>query len=413
MSTNAYKWVPSVYLMQGLPFTFVATVSSVIYKNFGFNNSEIAFYTSLFTLPWILKFFLAPALENIASKKTMIFAMQFIFAILTLVLATSFYLTNYLDLWFYLTCFIFSMTAVVGAIHDINADGLYLAILDYPTQARFIGVRTVCYHLGRLLCQAGVIVLAGILIEPLGKEKSWELVLFLLSILLFFIAYYNKKSLPQDITAPQTTTLHSYKNVITEFRKLPHLTAVIIFILFYQLPDTQTIKIIPLFMLDKIEQGGLGLSVDQVGLISGGIGVVTMLLGVTVSGFLLARLTLKKCLVPFTIISALLNLSYLFIVFNLTLSLWQITLFISLAQFGFGLSNGIYMFYLVTRFSHQTYSMSLYAMGTAIMLLGAMIAGGISGYLQSILGYQYFFIWIALLGLFMTIMAVYNAKKIL
>lgn len=74
-------------------------------------------------------------------------------------------------------------------------------------------------------------------------------------------------------------------------------------------------------------------------------------------------------------------------------------LFIAISQFGFGLSNGAYMTYVLKKVNRSQYAMSYYAINTAIMALGMLLAGSFSGYLQHWMGYSDFFVWIVLSGL--------------
>lgn len=414
-SQTNHRWVLTVYLMQGVPFAIASAVSPILFKDFGFSNSLIAFYTSLFILPWIFKFFFAPAFEKTSAKRAYTVGMQFLMAIFVLLIAINIYFSNS----FYVNCLLFLMLAFAGSIHDINSDGLYLEALNYQTQASMIGIRSICYQIGKLLCQGGLIYGVGFFIASLGKTNTWSIAFALLALGILLAAAYNKKILsdciPLNTTADANSEglLNAYKNVLKEFRDLTHLVPAVIFIFVYNFPEVQILKIFPLFMLDKTQVGGLGLGIDYVGILFGVIGVGSMLLGITLSGFILARVSLRKSLVPFTIFATVANLSYLLLAILPSPSIWLITTCVIVGQLGYGLSNGAYMLYLINIISKKHYTMSLYAIGTAIMLLGNMIAGSFSGYLQSILGYPGFFTWIIFAGVGMTLLALYNARKVL
>ncbi len=42
-SVSPWKWVPSLYFMEGLPFTMIVVVSTIMYKNFGIDNATITY----------------------------------------------------------------------------------------------------------------------------------------------------------------------------------------------------------------------------------------------------------------------------------------------------------------------------------------------------------------------------------
>lgn len=62
-------------------------------------------------------------------------------------------------------------------------------------------------------------------------------------------------------------------------------------------------------------------------------------------------------------------------------------------QFGYGFGFTAYMLYLIY-FSRGSHSTAHYAICTAFMALGMMLPGMIAGWMQELLGYQHFFLWI-------------------
>lgn len=414
MQHQHHRWIASVYLMQGLPYALVMAVSPVFYKNFGLDNATIAFVTSLFALPWTIKFFIAPALERIIFRKNFIVIMQLLIASIVLLMSITLWFTlNWIVIgWLFLSI------AILSAMHDIQADGFYLAALLPQQQANFVGIRTVFYQLGKLLVQGGLLFSVGYLTSQFTLVVTWMStmgVLAIVVVLLAWISWHTLPSINETILSRSRDKklITSYQEVFTALLRLPHLWPMIIFLLLYPLPEAQLTKILPLFMLDHVEQGGLNLNVTTVGIIYGGIGLVSMLLGVTFSGYLLNRLSLKKCLLPFTLVAAILNISYFMMSFSSSITIWQIGLLVMLAQFGFGLCNGAYMLYIITAFARGNYAMSLYAIGTTIMLVAMVVGGMMSGYLQSYLGYTYFFAWIVLLSFMIVPLAFYQLKRIL
>lgn len=411
-----YFWIPTVYTMQGLPFALVTILSPVLYKNFGFSNTGIAFITSLFILPWIFKFFLAPALEKLASKRTFVLVTQFSIACFSLLLS----LVVYFSVTYYLTAIVFFLIAFAAALHDINSDGLYLEALTFQQQASLIGIRTVFYQIGKLFCQGGIIFFVGYFMTDVNKHGIWSLAFLIIFVCVALLFFINYKIIPVKIDFVKAgfqsvyeNVLNSYQEVLQEFRQLPSLVSAIVFVFLYHVPEFQINKIFPLFMLDEASHGGLALSVSDVGIIYGIIGLSSMLLGVTLSGFFLTRFTLKKCLVPFSVLVAIVNLSYWMLQSSFQNSLATVGWCIAIVEFAFGMANGAYMLYLITMFAKGKYSMSLYAIATAIMLLSVMLSGSISGYLQALWGYSGFFIWIAMSSFAMVILAYYQVRKVL
>lgn len=119
---HPYRWILTLYFMQGLPFALVVFVSSILYKHFDLSNTDIAFYTSLLLLPWFLKPFLSPILEVIATKRTLVLCMEYGFALLCFLLMLSLSMPNF----FMMSILLFGLIALTSAMHDITSDGLYI-----------------------------------------------------------------------------------------------------------------------------------------------------------------------------------------------------------------------------------------------------------------------------------------------
>ena len=76
-------------------------------------------------------------------------------------------------------------------------------------------------------------------------------------------------------------------------------------------------------------------------------------------------------------------------------SLLTINICVFIEQFGYGFGFTAYMLYLIY-FSEGEHKTAHYAICTGFMATGMMLPGMISGYIQELIGYQYFFLWIML-----------------
>src|SRR5512134_2116397 len=82
---NPWTFVPSLYFAEGLPYVLINTVSVILYKKMGVDNTAIAFWTSWLYLPWVIKMFWGPLVDLRSTKRTWILSTQ-----LTLALALCF-----------------------------------------------------------------------------------------------------------------------------------------------------------------------------------------------------------------------------------------------------------------------------------------------------------------------------------
>ena len=165
--SSPLKWVPSVYFAMGLPFIVLNLVAVIMFDDLGLNKEDIAFWTSLLTLPYTLKFLWSPLLEIYWTKRKFVVATQaisgFCFAFIAFLLPVP----NF----FAWVIAIMGIVAFSGATHDIATDGVYLTTLDKKTQSTYIGWQGAFYNLAKVLANGGLVALAGYLISHF-KETS-------------------------------------------------------------------------------------------------------------------------------------------------------------------------------------------------------------------------------------------------
>jgi hypothetical protein len=74
---HPWRWIPTLYFGQGLPYVVVMSLSVVMYKNLDLGNTEIALYTSWLYLPWVIKPLWSPLVDLLGTKRRWIVALQF------------------------------------------------------------------------------------------------------------------------------------------------------------------------------------------------------------------------------------------------------------------------------------------------------------------------------------------------
>ncbi len=225
---------------------------------------------------------------------------------------------------------------------------------------------------------------------------SWAVSFSVLGFMLLAFALYHKFALPHpvDTTSGNTRDIFkSYGDIFISFFKKEGIVPGILFLLLYRMAESQLVKLASPFLLDSQEVGGLALTTAQVGFVYGTIGIIALLIGGLLGGFLAARYGLKKWIWWMAIGINLPNLVYVFMSYVLPDSLFIVTICVAVEQFGYGFGFTGYMLYMIY-LSEGKYKTSHFALTTAFMAFGMMIPGMISGYIQEFLGYQHFFIWV-------------------
>ncbi len=393
-SPHPWRWIPTLYFAQGIPYVAVMTLSVVLYKNLHVTNTDIALYTSWFYLPWVIKPLWSPVVDLYRTKRFWIVGLQFVLgaalAAVALFLPGPWFLRG--------TLVVFWLLAFSSATHDIAADGFYLLALPPHQQAAFVGVRSTFYRLATIAGQGGLVWLAGTLQVKLGNVAlAWAWVFGVAAVLFCAIAGYHWAFLPRPATdtlrRDRTSVGAGYLEVFAEFFRKKHIRVIVAFLLLYRFAEAQLLKLVPPFLLDAHAAGGLGLTTQQVGIIYGTIGIIALMLGGLAGGVVISRFGLKRLLWPMIFAMYLPNVVFIFLAVVQPVSLPLIGASLAVEQFGYGFGFSAYMLYMmmVADGEHRT---AHYAICTGLMALGMMLPGMGAGWLQEKLGYVNFFVWV-------------------
>jgi PAT family beta-lactamase induction signal transducer AmpG len=230
---------------------------------------------------------------------------------------------------------------------------------------------------------------------------AWSATFYVAASMFLVFAIYHALALPRpagDLAAASSAAGDPFSGFVvpflTFFRK-PRILAVLAFLLLYRFPEAQLVKLATPFLLDAREAGGLALTTGEVGFVYGTVGVVMLTVGGLLGGFVAARHGLKFWLWPMALAIHLPNAAFLFLAYAQPESLWVITTAVGIEQFGYGFGFTAYLLYCVyvARGENETVH---YALCTGFMALGMMIPGMWSGWLEELIGYRHFFVWIML-----------------
>ena len=125
---NPWAWVPSISFGQAVPYVAVMMLSTVMYKNLGISNTDLAFYTAWLYLPWVIKPLWSPVVELFGTKRRWIVLLQLLTGASLATVALTLHLPNF----FAMSLAVFWLMAFSSATHDIASDGYYM--LGLPTQ---------------------------------------------------------------------------------------------------------------------------------------------------------------------------------------------------------------------------------------------------------------------------------------
>jgi PAT family beta-lactamase induction signal transducer AmpG len=391
---NVWRWVPSLYFGQGLPYVVVMTVSVVMYKNLQVSNTDIALYTSWLYLPWVIKPLWSPLVDLLGMKRGWIVGLQFVIGAALALVA----LTVPGPDFFRMSLAVFWLLAFSSATHDIAADGFYLLALPSHQQAAFVGVRSTFYRVATLAGQGGLVILAGFWQTSTGDViRAWSWVFWLAAGFFVLLGCYHALALPRpaaDHAAKGGPPFaDGFFEVFVAFFRKKDIGRILGFLLLYRFAEAQLLKLVAPFLIDTRSAGGLGLTTEQVGFIYSTVGIIALMLGGLVGGVALARFGLKRLLWPMIFAMYVPNVVFVLLALVQPENLYLVGSALAVEQFGYGFGFSAYLVYMmmVAEGEHRT---AHYAICTGFMALGMMLPGMAAGWLEDHLGYVKFFVWV-------------------
>lgn len=411
---SPWYWVPTLYFAEGLPYVVVMTLSVILYKRLGLSNAEIALYTSWLYLPWTIKPLWSPIVDLLRSKRWWIVAMQSLVG--AGLAGVAFFIPT--DWWVQASLACFWVMAFSSATHDIAADGFYMIALPTEGQSLFVGIRNTFYRLASIFGQGILVMLAGWLEVHTGNiALAWSLTFYLTTALFIGLTVWHGFVLPRPMGNSHRSGLavgalvREFCGTFSSFFRKGDIGLILFFLLTYRLGESQLVKIASPFLLEHPDQGGLGLSTATVGMIYGTVGVVALLIGGIVGGWVVSRQGLKRWMLPMALAINLPDLLYVYLAAALPQEVWIITGCVVIEQLGYGFGFTAYTLFLI-HIATGRHPAAHYAIGTAFMALGMMLPGMPAGWIQEQLGYTCFFIWVCVCTLPGIVAAVWAAKKI-
>jgi MFS transporter, PAT family, beta-lactamase induction signal transducer AmpG len=389
-------WVPSLYTAEGIPYVLVTSVATIMYGNLGLGNDVNALYTSLLGIPWTIKPLWAPLLEMWGTRRRWVLATQFLLAATFAAVGLGVTLPSYLPI----TLALFWVAAFLSSTHDIGADGVYISVTTQKEQARYVGAQGIFWNAGRILATGPLVVLTHHLLQRTGSyTTSWAIVLVLAGAIMAVLGLWHVRILPEDrrsVDAPRSVkeAAATFADTLKTFFAKPNVVRMIVFVVLYRSGEGFLEKIGPLFMMAARDKGGLGLDNAAIGNIAGTFGTIGFMVGALLGGFYAARYGLRKTLLILCLTLNLPSAAYIYLAHFQPTGLGEISFWISLERVGWGFGSVGQMLYMMQQLSPGRYRTSHFAFGTALMAVGVLVPGAISGYIQVAMGYAPFFVFV-------------------
>jgi len=374
-------WVPSLYLAMGIPNATVALVSKTMFKNLGITNEDIAIYTGLMYLPWVLKPLWSPFMEPYFSKRQWVLGMEFLMAASIGLVALALPLPGF----FRISLTLFWITGFASGTQDIAADAVYLTTITPKDQARYMGVQGICWNAGAIIASGALTWFTGYLHDEARYTwiRAWEVVMVLICLLMAALGVWHLRMLPPG----EPSSLHGgglpgagealIESWVTFFKK-KSIWLMLAVVFMYRFGEGFIENFGQLFLLDSRDVGGMGFNNQQIGNIYGTLGTCGFLVGALLGGLFAGKFTLKRSFLFLAISLNVPHVTYYYLSHAMPHSLALITVVVTIEKFAFGFGSIGHMLYMMQQIAPGAFKMTHYAFATGIMALTKMVTGPLS-----------------------------------
>ena len=202
---SPHVWAFTTYFAEGFPYTIIRIISSVFFRDLGVSLQAIGL-TSLYGIPWVLKFLWGPHIDEYGTKRRWMLSMQGTLVLLICAIALFVSVSGGVRL----IAVALLIGAFIAATHDMAIDGYYMEALDEKGQARFVGYRVMAYRIA-MMTGTGVIV-------TIGTATSWQVAYFCAAVMLAILFIYHLTLLPR--VEPYKTSFASLFRRLVNYRLL-------------------------------------------------------------------------------------------------------------------------------------------------------------------------------------------------
>lgn len=394
---SPWVWIPCLFAAEELPSAIVTFVSLIMFFRFGESMAMSAFYSSLLTLPWILKSYMRSKVIRAGRFKRRIHLVEFL--LLLSLTAIAYYLNTFRVNVFLLFLLLMSV-AVLCAWHELLARIYYNRML-FPRQQRLFNPTRVFAIQTTLVLTYGVLIIIAGFFEIFFRNvrKAWAMESYLVVgvfMIFFFVNMLTMQNPRLHNPSRYQSLAESFRGelrVLDRLRHKPNILRVVVSFCLLLFPASILFNTRVFFLMTSAERGGLGCSVQDVGYAQGAIGVTAFSVGIIIGRSLYRRFGCSRMFWPYAVALTLSPLCYVFMSLNPLYdnlqAICSMTLITQLA-FGFGL-NICQPF--VRYISNDRYSSTINYLYIPFVALAMIVPMAISGWLAQQLGFFRLFLY--------------------
>ncbi len=385
-SLSRKLWVVgALYFAEGAPYGFINITLSVYFRSQGMPLEQIGFL-SILGLAWSLKLLWAPLVDRFGRRAAWIVPAQVLCAMCMALVPYYSVSPAPWGFWVLIGCL-----CLASATQDIAIDAYTIDLLETKELGIANGVRMGAYRVALIAAGGGLIMLS----EAVGWRASFvgaALLMGVMALVVFCCPDFQRPRLYPSASKPQAPQVwRQLVEAVQGVRQLPHVWAVILFILLFKLGDSWMGSMVSPFWVD------MGFSRTEIGLISGSFGAVATIVGSLVGGCCTSRWGIAPALFVLGAFQALSNLGYWLAAWP---GVWRYTTYLaSLGEsFTGGMGSAAFMAFLMS-LCDKRHSATHYAFYSMLFGLTRSLAGYLGGLSAARFGYELFFLYTFLAAL--------------
>ncbi len=376
----------------GIPITLILSTLKALLVDKGFDLQIIGFL-SLVSLPYSLKIFVAPVVDSLSipyftkklgNRRSWIMITQILLTILISLLGIFGEVGSLKGI-----AILSFLVACVSATQDIVIDGYRIELIKKEDQAVASGYYIYGYRIGMLI--------SGSLALALSDKIRWDLVYLMMSgfmMLCIISTLFAKESRVNWHPRKYHFKIWFIKFIIRPLRNFSerkNWMSILFFIVLFKLADAFVGNLTLPFLLE------IGYTKIEIATILKTFGLFAVLVGVYAGGFLSKKIGIHKALWLATILQAVSNFSFIYLVVTeKTISSLYAIVFIE--NFCGGIGDVIFVGYL-SSICNLKFSSTQYALFSSISSISRSVLSSTSGFYASYFGWINFFIFSGLLAI--------------
>ncbi len=314
------------------------------------------------------------------------------------------------------------LAAFASATQDIAIDAYRIEAVEEELQAAMAATYMIGYRLAMILSFSGALYIASFLDinETTYRYFSWRIAYLSMATMMFVGIITTFLISEPEVTTDSSTTSRENrtKELIERYTYMPPfmrrflewlynavISPFLDFLIRYRwhailillLIGTYRISDIVLGVISNVFYVDMGFSKKEVANIANIYGTIMTLLGAGLGGVLMVRYGVMKILFLGALLSAATNVLFSIMAVS-GKSLIFLACVISADNLSAGIATAAFIAYL-SSLTNISYTATQYALFSSIMLLFPKLIGGFSGLIVNAIGYEFFFILTAVMGI--------------